>query len=163
MFILFTVILCSTLLTASAIFGDCEYTKKDCMECAMAKCDFDQDGVITPPEVMFIFDRVLTGIARWTALKVTSPDDVFEHCGVPGTGVVTHESFMKSHLCIQYCFEKKLFFGLLCDVLDNVNGPKSRAAEYREFARTFNNPDDYQSSTNGESSFESGDSIGAEF
>jgi len=122
--------------SAQAFFGlgSCEYTKQDCKQCAMQKCDFDQDGKISAVEVQFIFEHVLTGAARWAALKFTSPDIALDHCGDPETGYITDESFDASEKCIEYCFEKRMFQSLVCDVLDRTDGTDPLALKFKAFA-----------------------------
>lgn len=101
-------------------FGECEYTREDCIKCAIDKCDFDRDGRLSSAEVSYIFENVLDGAARWAALEFTSPDLAIEHCGDVETGYVTRGTFEKSSKCIQYCFEKRMFQKLVCSVLDDA-------------------------------------------
>lgn len=115
--------------------AECRYSKEDCKECAMAKVDFDQDGRISREEVAFVFEKILLGAARASALAFTSPDIAIVHCGDVDTGFITEETFEASSACIKKCFEKVMFQNLVCAKLDSpekISATRVAFAEWRE-------------------------------
>jgi len=100
-------------------FGKCEITKADLLPCALSKCDFNGDGRLSLLESRYIFEEVLTGANRWAAAQFTSPQIAIDHCGDVETGYVTAKTFMESEKCIEWCYEKRVFKRVVCDVLDD--------------------------------------------
>lgn len=131
-----SLLLLPLLLGADAFFGssDCDIKKEDSRTCALEKCDFSRDGKLEAAEVQFVFERILTGVSRWAALRFTSPTQAIDHCGDARTGYITHDSFMNSTVCIHACFERRMFKKLVCDV---VRTSDDYAAEYASFAADF--------------------------
>lgn len=117
-------LLCLVLLFAAPAaaflgFGKCELTKADLLPCALKKCDFNGDGRLSLLESRFIFEEVLTGANRWAAAQFTSPQIAIDHCGDVETGYVTAKTFMESEKCIEWCYEKRVFKRVVCDVLED--------------------------------------------
>jgi|SRR6056297_782932 len=122
-----------TSLTSGFSLWGCEYTKDGMKDCALKKCDFDQDGRVSKLEVDYIFNNVLVGFARSAALTFTSPEIAIEHCG-DETGFITMDSFEASEICARWCMAKRMFHNLVCMKLNNVDNDPERRADFAAFA-----------------------------